>query len=283
MLDPISSLKAPPPRYLLESDSSDEEGQGAYPASAAPTQRRAAPPAPVVSVSPLPGASASELPLKASSAVVAIGQAGAYLLRRASSARPLLSVTLDSARAGTVFALDGGSALLALNELDSGDAAYAVVEAVLGVVAAESWTLVSSYVPAMYIPSAGEPRALDPPVRYLSSSSAVSLSSPALRTYDAPNYVTGVAGAFLSASAHPASPFHGKAATLLLLPLPLSTLAPSAVSSALAAAAPVAAKALGRSAHWTEVDDEPFVGLGMGARRPHQEAPAGDDLSGMYM
>lgn len=58
-------------------------------------------------------------------------------------------------------------------------------------------TLVSSYVPAMYIPSAGEPRSLDPPVRYLSSSSA--LSSPALRSYDAPNYVTGVAGAFLSA------------------------------------------------------------------------------------
>lgn len=137
MLDPISSLKAPPPRYLLESDSSDEEGQGAYGASAAHTSR-AVPPAPVVSVSPVPGASGTS-PLKVASAVVAIGQAGAYLLRRASSARPLLSVTVDSGRAGTVFSLDSGAALIALNELDNGDAAYAVVEAVLGAVGAESW------------------------------------------------------------------------------------------------------------------------------------------------
>ena len=30
MNDPLSPLTVPPPRYLLESDSSDEEGQGSY-------------------------------------------------------------------------------------------------------------------------------------------------------------------------------------------------------------------------------------------------------------
>ncbi|TXT05940.1 hypothetical protein VHUM_03701 [Vanrija humicola] len=191
MLDPIASLKAPPPRYQLESDSSDEEGQGAYPASSAAAARRPAAPAAEVSLAGLPGAAK----LTATSAVVAIGQAGAYLLRRASSASPALAVHVGPARKGTVFALGGDAALLALEDVD-GDAAHALVDAVISAIGASSWTLVSSYVPAMYIPAAGERRALDPPVRYLSSAA---LNAPELRPYDAPNYVTGLAGAFLSA------------------------------------------------------------------------------------
>ncbi|KAL1412708.1 hypothetical protein Q8F55_000455 [Vanrija albida] len=273
MLDPIASLKAPPPRYLLESDSSDEEGQGAYPSSSQP--RRPAPPAAEVTLSAVPGAPA----LKPSSVVVGIGQAGAYLVRRAAAPRPALTVAVGPEPAGTVFALGDGSALVALAEPESG-AAYALVEAVLGALGAEAWTLVSSYVPAMYIPAEAEPRLPDPPVRFLSSSAAP--KGAGLRGYDAPNYVTGVAGAFLSSSAHPASPFHGKQSTLLLLPLPLSMLDPRAVSAALGATTGAAA-ALDRPAHWTEVDDEPFAALGMGARRAHEAAGDGDDLSGMYM
>ena len=37
MNDPLSPLTVPPPRYLLESDSSDEEGQGYYPGTTRPS------------------------------------------------------------------------------------------------------------------------------------------------------------------------------------------------------------------------------------------------------
>lgn len=86
MNDPTSSFNLPPPRYLLESDSSDEEGQGDY--SGAPR------------ANPLAGTSGSPAskPLRLADVrcqglqspgnagyaevVVAVGQAGRYALRK---------------------------------------------------------------------------------------------------------------------------------------------------------------------------------------------------------
>jgi hypothetical protein len=126
MLDPLSALSAPPPRYLLESDSSDEEGQGVYGDSStrAPKLRTTAPP---VRVQWLDGKAAY------TSAVVGIGQAGRYLQRRAGAR--LAALTLEGS-AGTGFALPGGGLLLVLED---GECADEVVRVLVSEVDVKSW------------------------------------------------------------------------------------------------------------------------------------------------
>ncbi|GMK59986.1 hypothetical protein CspeluHIS016_0902030 [Cutaneotrichosporon spelunceum] len=263
MLDPTSPLTAPPPRYRIESDSSDEEGQGVYPT----TSHRASVPAPAVNIRILSVDSTDPNPTSISgSAVVGIGQAGKFLLRR-SAGRPLFQVEVGGQPAGMGVAIDGG----VLVALQDGPEPHEVVKQLAGLVKASSWTLFSSYVPSMYIPKHGEHVPSDPPVRVLSSIDAKGVS------YDAPNYVTGMAGAFLSQAAHPTGTIPD--ATLYLLPLPLSQLSSSALQLALSTLPNPISKALGRRAHWDEDDDERFAGPGMGAR-PRESSRA---EGGMYM
>jgi hypothetical protein len=79
---------------------------------------------------------------------------------------------------------------------------------------------------------------------------------------------------------HPA--FSNTATWLFLLPLPLSRIAPAGVEAALATLPPALAAPFARGVRWTEADDEPHSGLGMGARRA-KDLMTSADLGGMYM
>lgn len=113
MFDPTSTISAPPPRYLLESDSSDEEGQGQYgvEGARAPKLRVSAP---EISLRPL---GEFKPPLQVQSAVVGVGQAGGYLLRSSGGrAKPLFSVEAEGDRLGTAVQLEGGELLVAVKD-----------------------------------------------------------------------------------------------------------------------------------------------------------------------
>ena len=83
--DPAQSINAPPPRYLLESDSSDEEGQGIYPSTAAPGPSSSTRQKSITSK----GISTASIQYKTPAAEVSdevdlllgVGQAGRYLLK----------------------------------------------------------------------------------------------------------------------------------------------------------------------------------------------------------
>lgn len=137
--------------------------------------------------------------------------------------------------------------------------------------------MVSTYLPALYIPEEGE-EVIQPSVRALPPTEGIA-------SYTAPNYVTGIAGAFLSLvrvsavhrrpraeadtqAAHPASKLD---VSLRLLPLPLSGLPRTALSTLpIKVMRPL----------WTEADDEPFLAPGMG-KRPTETRQ--EDTGGMYM
>lgn len=131
MYDPTSSVSAPPPRYLLESDSSDEEGQGAYGGQRPPKLRV---PEPEVTLHLLSGGTA---PLEAQQAVVGVGQAGAYLLRGAAGGKPAFALEADGARIGTGVLLPDGVLLVAVRE--QGD--WRAVRTLLDGVRAEKWSV----------------------------------------------------------------------------------------------------------------------------------------------
>lgn len=132
MIDPLSPLTAPPPRYLLESDSSDEEGQGVYGGHHA--SRTSPAPGPRVQVLPL-----GDDPLPAvDSVVVGVGQAGKYLLRRAGARQAVLEVELDGHRLGAAFVVPGGL-FIGLHDADKGDAAFSVVQELTTLVKAKNW------------------------------------------------------------------------------------------------------------------------------------------------
>lgn len=140
MFDPTSPLTAPPPRYLLESDSSDEEGQGAYPSTSHRPARAAhrvsvrllsAPSDPLAEPSPSPSNA-----FLTGAGIVGIGQAGKYLLRRAGG-RPILELAVDGKRQGTGVAMDGG-VVVAVQD-GAAEAAYDIVSQLAGIVKASSW------------------------------------------------------------------------------------------------------------------------------------------------
>lgn len=139
MFDPTSPLTVPPPRYLLESDSSDEEGQGAYPSNshrpARPFQqvvvRLLTPPS-----DPLADPSDSPLPSLSGAGIVGVGQAGKYLLRRAPG-RSVLEVTVDGKRQGRGVAIDGG-VVVAVQD-GAAEAAFEIVKQLAVLIEASSW------------------------------------------------------------------------------------------------------------------------------------------------
>ncbi|KAL7418369.1 hypothetical protein Q5752_006827 [Cryptotrichosporon argae] len=258
-MDPLSPLTAPPPRYLLESDSSDEEGQGQYPSS---SRSRAAPVVHKAEVVPL-------APLEAQHVVVAVGQLGRYLLRRVSIGRKVLDVTVDGKCIGSGF--DSEDAVLVLVNEGSNDTTFDIAKTLLSLGEEKKWTVLTSYVPSMYIPDPSAPSLPDPPVRLLSHKAS------SLPSFDAPNYLSGLPAALLALAAHPTSSISVSA---LAAPLPLSSLAAPALPDALAALG-IPLK-LGR-ASWDEEEDEPFVGFGMGARRLPPGPAARVELGSMYM
>jgi hypothetical protein len=130
MNDPLSSLHAPPPRYLLESDSSDEEGQGAYPE----TSRR--PPRPTASLNP-----SIELNLNFSEvkcAVVGVGQAGLYLIRKAGAHRAVGDITTERGLVGRLYAMDEG-VMVFMEEGESNEGISEVAVTLMNSLKARSW------------------------------------------------------------------------------------------------------------------------------------------------
>ncbi|ODO05696.1 hypothetical protein I350_04756 [Cryptococcus amylolentus CBS 6273] len=275
MNDPLSALSAPPPRYLLESDSSDEEGQGAYPGSAPASRPKIQPDQPPVTVT-LPTSGTVE------GAVVAIGQAGRFLLKHLpgpTGSEGVIKIGDD--KVGVIRAFENELVVL----VDDGDLSHenvwAIANKLVQDIQSPQWTTLSSYVPAMYIAKAKSSH-LDPPVRFISSSSSSQKTEvQGAERYDPPNYISGLAGAFLTLSALPTTSL--QSTTTILLPLPLSRLAISYLSTPLSSSSPFIASLLkGRRSQWTEDDDEPYSAPGMGRVRGARHGHVAGEGVGMY-
>lgn len=218
MNDPLASFTAPPPRYLLESDSSDEEGQGLYPILGQPSRPPRAPVVPHHYTVHPAGTQTYE------SVIVGIGQAGRYAAR---------CLGIDSRRPGEVRLLDGdalvgqgyevdGRLFMMLDETGpSGDGAHELSESLLSSLKAKRWSvtiqgnmdgllmqhrvLSTSYLAALYIPDSEDPTATqdDSVIRFLHSgsqpdASPATMAKAGLRPLDSPNYVSGYAAALAS-------------------------------------------------------------------------------------
>ncbi|OXH27123.1 hypothetical protein J008_04846 [Cryptococcus neoformans] len=265
MNDHLAALNAPPPRYILESDSSDEEGQGAYPGSSTPKPKISID-TPPVEVSVIRGTGNEEV----RDLILALGQAGKYLKKHlgvsgsAVGQEEVGKVVVGGRQAGQGWKV-GEGLVFSVNEANlPHEAVWEIAQKLLANVKAQSWTIITTYVPAMYIASKtiGYRTRSDPPIRYLSQGE---VKVEGAETYETPNYLTGLAGAITSLSAHPSFTIQP---TTLILPLPLSALPLSHLSATLARISPSIASALnGKKSKWTEEDDEPYSAPGMGKVR----------------
>ncbi|WVW86093.1 hypothetical protein I302_108132 [Kwoniella bestiolae CBS 10118] len=270
MNDPLSPLTAPPPRYLLESDSSDEEGQGTYP-GAAP-----GPSKPKIRINEGVKVDITGLEGEVEEVVIGLGQAGRYLSKSVQG-EMIGGVKVGSSSVGVVYKVGKGRVILVEEGDLNGNECWEVVKSLVGKVKAGKWTVVSSYVPSMYIPSPSERtgRLDNPPIRVLSTSTI-----EGTKGFDSPNYLTGVAGGLVSLASHPTSSI--PIPTVLLLPLPLSALSFPQVQSSLKSISPDISSTFGQSSkRWTEDDDEPYSAPGMGRVRGLRKGVA--EVSSMYM
>ena len=142
MNDPLSSLTVPPPRYLLESDSSDEEGQGLY--SSSSTRPRKSPPVPSVSIQWEDASAQGSSTSNAGEILVGVGQAGRYLTRKTGlrGKRPELRVEVSEGgkkrTVGEGWRL-GSEWLLAVREEWSHQVVWKVAEALMSSMKARRW------------------------------------------------------------------------------------------------------------------------------------------------
>jgi hypothetical protein len=140
MNDPTAAISAPPPRYLLESDSSDEEGQGEYAASSSRRAERAK-----ATQEVRVDWEDAEAQKGLKEVVIGVGQSGRYLRRKIDSKgseKAAVKLTLGEEEVGRGWAMDG-VLLMALEEAE-GDEAWRIVEKVTGEVKAERWSVLSS-------------------------------------------------------------------------------------------------------------------------------------------
>ncbi|OCF38164.1 hypothetical protein I316_00388 [Kwoniella heveanensis BCC8398] len=306
MNDPLSPLVVPPPRYLLESDSSDEEGQGEYPhPHPEQSSSRRQPPRPKIrvkrsiafidaraaagSASAFASASASTEDER-EEVVIGLNQVGRYLLKITGSqgSQAQGEIKVDADVIGSTRTLTEGATLVSLDESDlSGEEPWDIVRLLKDKIKAKRWTVLTSHVPSMYIPSPGESSSHgrhrgEPPIRVFSTGSSSKIGDndgTGVYTFDAPNYLTGVAAGLVSLSAHPTA--SSPQPTVLILPLPLSSIPIPTVTQALTSSAPsttvsaivdsitkqasvTAGQGRREKSHWTEDDDEPFSAFGMG-------------------
>lgn len=209
MNDPSSASQAPPPRYLLESDSSDEEGQGAYPS----TSRKPARARPTHDVSVQFIDQVGDVGCIA----VSVGQAGRYLDRMTGARKAIGEVTSLGEVVGRALRVDG-DLLLVMEEGEQSEGIYAVADKIVQTVKARSWCVkgcqsiseltfprlvVSTYLPSMYIPDPSSQPSISstPPIRHLRTSGSTP-SSGSVAAFDSPNYVTGLPAALESIVSH---------------------------------------------------------------------------------
>jgi hypothetical protein len=126
MNDPGSAISAPPPRYLLESDSSDEEGQGEYAASS--SRRAAARSKPSISTKIVwvSGGNKGD----GNEVVIGLGQAGRYLRRKVGGgSEVVVRVLMGDGEVGSGLIVDG---VLVLGMEDAeGETAWKLAECLI--------------------------------------------------------------------------------------------------------------------------------------------------------
>ncbi|WVF73039.1 hypothetical protein IAT40_007857 [Kwoniella sp. CBS 6097] len=317
MNDPLSPLVAPPPRYLLESDSSDEEGQGEYPHPDHQHQHQQQGssrnrPKPKLRIKRDIALDVADAAVDEDGQVfIGMSQAGRYLKKitgtgtssNSGSANQVQGeIKVDDVVIGSIWAIGKAVRVVSLDESDlSGEEVWEIVRLLKEKIKAKKWTVLTSYVPSMYIPSSTE--SVDhirhePPIRVFSSShdsSRDDTSSNAKITYtfDAPNYLTGVAAGLVSLAAHPTSSFPQP--NIFILPLPLSSLSIPALTQSISsitgsstlvdiikeAAGIPTGRSRRSSSRWTEDDDEPFSAFGMGKVKGSKRGVG--EAASMYM
>ncbi|ORX40648.1 hypothetical protein BD324DRAFT_611632 [Kockovaella imperatae] len=283
MNDPLSPLTVPPPRYLLESDSSDEEGQGSYLASRLKTASASVP---SFSIQWADAESSFD------TVVVSTGQAGKYIARKAGASSPCLTMLMDSEVMGHGYRCAQDLIIVLDDEIDEAQpAVWEGANALLGV-QANKWIIAAAYLPSIYITDESESPYKFHPIRYLHIRGPdPQLDKSGARRLSPPNFVTGLPASISSIASHPSSPLPlSSPVTTLLLPLPLSSI-PSdhfnasiaAISSSLGKSLTSHAKASG--SRWTEEHDEQFSAPGMGGKRKWRDnkQAAREDISVMYM
>ncbi|WWD03534.1 hypothetical protein V865_001587 [Kwoniella europaea PYCC6329] len=273
MNDPLSPLTVPPPRYLLESDSSDEEGQGSYPATAPGPSTK-----PKIRINDGIQVDITGLKDEVDEVVVGLGQAGRYILKGVQGEK-IGGIKIGSKNVGGVTKV-GKNTVVSIEEGElGGDECWEVVKSLVGKVKAKKWTIVTSYVPSMYIPPPSErgERLDNSPIRILSCDI---LAVEGTKCFDSPNYLTGIAGGLVSLASHPTSSIAQP--NTILLPLPLSSLPSSQIHSTLKLISPGISDTFGQSnKRWTQDDDEPYSAPGMGRVRGLRKGVG--EVSSMYM
>ncbi|WRT70295.1 uncharacterized protein IL334_007293 [Kwoniella shivajii] len=277
MNDPLSSLSAPPPRYLLESDSSDEEGQGAYPGG----NLGIGPSKPKIRLQNDVQVHFTGLDDQLDEVIIGLGQSGKFILRTING-QQVGEARIGGKSVGKIVQSGNNSTVVSLDEGDfAGEESWEITKTLINKVKAKKWTIITSYVPSMYIPSPAERASTlsEPPTRILTAGSSQQNLSGSIRGFEAPNYLTGVAGALVSLASHPTSSIPQP--TTVLLPLPLSSLAISRVQSTLKAFDSLLVQRIGESSkRWSEDDDEPYSARGMGRVKGQRKAVG--EISSMY-
>lgn len=137
MNDPVSSISAPPPRYLLESDSSDEEGQGYYAGAAGGPSSR-----PKIRQTSSADISVESVSASSSynSVIVGTGQAGRYIAKKAGHRHEDSTIKVKSSNGllGQGWELSDNELLLALDDVEN-ENVWTVSKALLEKIKASSW------------------------------------------------------------------------------------------------------------------------------------------------
>lgn len=130
MDDPATALNIPPPRYLLESDSEDEEGEGLY--GAGVSQR------PKISVEPLPVSVRWTDEARAyEHVIVAVGQASRYLKRKIGGSYGVLTITRGEDLMGEGIEVEE-TLVVSVTE-EEGEGVWELARAIKEAVKSESW------------------------------------------------------------------------------------------------------------------------------------------------
>jgi hypothetical protein len=130
MNDPISSFDAPPPRYILESDSEDEEGEGWY--------QGGGPSRPKLQVEKLPFGLRWQGPQREFEAViVGLGQVGRYLVRKSEVSAGVVDVHQGDEVLGQGYEV-AGSLVISMKEVES-DSVWEVARLLQDSLKARAW------------------------------------------------------------------------------------------------------------------------------------------------
>jgi len=132
MDDPTISLNAPPPRYLLESDSEDEEGQGVYGSSGSgPSRPKIRLPKETVSVQ------WTDSKEDYSHIILGVGQAGAWIRRKVGNGEGVLKVQRGEEALGMGTQVEG-VLVVDVKDVDN-ESVWDVAESLRGSINARQW------------------------------------------------------------------------------------------------------------------------------------------------